>query len=634
MMTPSPMSRVLDNFRRIAVRHADIPATDGELLGRFLADRDEVAFAGLVGRHGPMVLGVCRRLLGNPHDAEDAFQATFLVLVRKAATVVPRELVGNWLYGVACRTALATRTAGVRRRLKESHVRPAENLPLEADAADHQELLNLLDLELAGLPEKYRAALIYCDLEGKPRKEAARLLDCPEGTLATRLKRGRRLLARRLSARGAAVTVGTLSLLLSRCAARAAVPGPLVVSTVQAALLTATGHAAGVSARVASISEGVVRSMLLCKLRLLAAVVLAVGILVEGVGFNAHPALAEKAQEKNSQVPVPMAPQQSDKADQAFRVLTADHDVVCLRLSPDGKSLATVTWEFANDRIDSVAQMWDMTKGTPDRTLAQTTSGGAGTNIHLRQVAFSRDGKLLAATIDGILNANRYGEIKLWDARTGEEKPALKHDSDIDCVAFTPDGKKVAGGGGLDGTVRIWNTTDGAEAKVLQVGVGVRSVAISPDGKTLAAGCWKDDKQGEVSLWDLESGEAKHRMTDQNVGLIYSVAFSHDGKKVAGAGWDKNVRIWEVETGLLKHVLESPTKGFREVSFSPDGKWLAGAGPADVPIWDVESGKIVRTLRGHRGEVFSAVFSARGDTLTTCGADKSIRFWKLQPAGK
>jgi RNA polymerase sigma factor (sigma-70 family) len=627
-MTHSPMSRVIDNFRRIAVRHADIPATDGELLGRFLADRDEIAFAALVRRHGPMVLGACRRLLGNLHDAEDAFQATFLVLVRKAASVVPRELVGNWLYGVACRTALATKTAGARRRLKESHVRPADKTPQEADAADHQELLHRLDLELAGLPEKYRAALVYCDLEGKSRKEAARLLGCPEGTLATRLKRGRRLLAQRLTTRGAAVTAGTLSLLLSQCAVRAALPVPLVVSTVQAAFCTE-----GVPARLAGISEGVVKAMLLSKLRILAAVVLAAGALALGVGMSTHPALAQKEGKKGSPSPVPPAPQQGGKGDQAFRVLKADHDVVSLRYRPDEEALAAVTWEFKDGLIHSAVRLWDVQTGKPqilDRIDASKNIAEA--NFHLRQVAFSRDGKLLAASIDGVNNLKRHGEIRMWDARTGEAKTTLTHDSDLMCVAFSPDGKKVAGGGGLDGNVVVWNVADGTEDKVFKIGAGVWSVAISPDGKTLAAGCQKDTKHGEVSLWDLESGEVKHRMSGEDGGPIYSVTFSPDGKKVAGGGIDKNVRVWEVETGLLKHVLESKATGFREVNFSPDGKLLVGAGPADIPIWDVESGKVVRTLRGHQGGVFSAVFSARGDTLTTCGSDKTIHFWRIRAA--
>jgi dipeptidyl aminopeptidase/acylaminoacyl peptidase len=507
-------------------------------------------------------------------------------------------------------------------------------MPEAVEARDTRELTELLDHELVRLPDIYREAVVCCDLEGRSRKEAARRLGCPEATLATRLNRGRRLLAQRLSARGAAVTAGALTVFLSQRAARAAVPAPLVDSTLRSALLTATGIAAGVPARVAGVSEGVVKAMLLSKLRILTAVVLAVGVLA--LCLCTQIVLAQKDADKGSRTPVPAAPKSAGKAEGAFRVLKADDGVVCLRYSPDRKALAIVTWVLKENRIDSAAQLWDVERGKADRTLAQTAGGGFGTNFHLRQVAFSADGKLLAGTIDGLRNANRYGEIKLWDPKTGEERQSLTHDSDIDCVAFTPDGKKVAGGGSLDGTVRIWKTADGAEERVINVGEGVRSVAISPDGKSLAAGCWKGDgKQGEVSLWDLETGQVKHRMTDQEIGLIYSVAFSPDGKKVAGGGWDKNVRVWEVETGLLKHVLEGPTTGFREVSFSPDGKLLAGAGPADVPVWDVESGKIVQTLRGHRGEVFSAVFSANGNTLTTCGTDKTIRFWRIRPtAGK
>ncbi len=141
----------------------DGDVTDGQLLGRFLARRDEAAFEALLRRHGPMVLGVCRRVLGNSHDADDAFQATFLVLVRKAATVRPASAVGNWLYGVAYRTALEARSAAARRRRKEREVadmargRPADD--------DRGELRRLLDQELSRLPDKYRTPIILCDLE-------------------------------------------------------------------------------------------------------------------------------------------------------------------------------------------------------------------------------------------------------------------------------------------------------------------------------------------------------------------------------------------------------------------------------------------------------------------------------------
>src|SRR6266404_1065918 len=140
--------------------------TDGQLLECFLAYRDEAAFAALMRRHGPMVFGVCRRVLCNAHDAEDAFQATFLVLVRKARSVGRPELLGNWLYGVAYRTAMAARRAAAKRRAKEREMAKPE--AVEEDG--WQGLASLLDRELSQLPEKYRVAIVLCDLEGKTRK--------------------------------------------------------------------------------------------------------------------------------------------------------------------------------------------------------------------------------------------------------------------------------------------------------------------------------------------------------------------------------------------------------------------------------------------------------------------------------
>src|SRR5262249_42599616 len=170
-------------------------------------DRDQVAFEGLLRRHGPMVLGVCRRVLHNDADAEDAFQATFLVLVRKAASVRPRGLVGNWLYGVAYRTALKARAMNAKRRVKESAA--GQNLRPGAQPDAHGfDLQGVIDQEVNRLPAKYRAALLLCDLEGKTRAEAARQIGCPEGTIATRLVKARSLLARGLSRRGVALSGG------------------------------------------------------------------------------------------------------------------------------------------------------------------------------------------------------------------------------------------------------------------------------------------------------------------------------------------------------------------------------------------------------------------------------------------
>ena len=262
-------------------------AADAALLDGYLDRRDEAAFAALVRRHGPMVWGVCRRVLGNAADAEDAFQATFLVLVRKAATVRPRAMVGNWLYGVACRTARDARRAAASRRAKEAAVVP-RTPPPEADRAD---LRAALDEELERLPAKSRAVLVLSDLEGRTRAEVARQLGWPEGTVASRLGRARATLAGRLARHGLAVSAGSLGTLLAG-EASAAVPAPLLAATVDAAGLLAAGPAAAalIPAPVVALTKGALRAMLLKKVLYGAALALVVGSLGTGTGLVLSPA--------------------------------------------------------------------------------------------------------------------------------------------------------------------------------------------------------------------------------------------------------------------------------------------------------------------------------------------------------
>jgi RNA polymerase sigma factor (sigma-70 family) len=286
--TPTP---ILQDLRQSLLRQDGADLTDSELLEGFISRRDEAAFEALVRRHGPMVLGVCRRILRNEADAADAFQAAFLVLVRKAATIRPRGMVGNWLYGVAHNTALKTKAMSNKRRIRE---REAAARPRPETAEVDQELLALLDQELRGLPDKYRAPLVLCELGGKSLKEAARELGCPAATVGTRLARGRRLLAGRLTRHGVTLGAGALAAVLARETAAAGVPPPLVVSTVKAASHIAAGQAATcvVGARVAALTEGVVRTMLLKKLRVVTLMILALTLLAAGVGLGLQQALA------------------------------------------------------------------------------------------------------------------------------------------------------------------------------------------------------------------------------------------------------------------------------------------------------------------------------------------------------
>ena len=296
-MTNSTTSAVLQHL--LAASGLDgAGATDGDLLTCFVSGGDAVALAALVRRHAPMVWGVCCRLLHH-HDAEDAFQATFLVFVRKARGV-PNEAVGNWLYGVARQTAVRMRATAARRGAREAQVVDMPE-PAAAERPLWDDLRPLLDQELSRLPRNCRAVIVLCDLEGRTRKEAARQLGLPEGTVASRLARARVMLAKRLTRRGVALSGGVLATLVSENVTSAGAPPTLVSFTINAASLFASGRAlAGraVSAEVAVLTEGVVKAMTFHTFKIVAAVLLAVAL--AGVGCGG--AMALRAEDKGGRV--------------------------------------------------------------------------------------------------------------------------------------------------------------------------------------------------------------------------------------------------------------------------------------------------------------------------------------------
>jgi RNA polymerase sigma factor (sigma-70 family) len=289
------MNHVIDYLRHVVCLPEGADLTDGQLLESFLTSRHEAAFAALLRRHGPMVFRVCRRVLGNSHDAEDAFQATFVVLARKAASIRPREMVGNWLYGVAYRTALDARSAQARRRAIEKQVIDMPHPQQEPEVLS-QELHALIDQALSRLPDKYRLPVVLCELEGRSRKEVARQLHLPEGTLSSRLATARRMLASRLTRGGLTLSSGALAAVLAQQTASAAVPTALVVSTLKAATLVGAGQAltGGVlSAHVTALTNGVLKAMFLTKLKTVTAVFLTVTLIGAGLGLSGYLALAE-----------------------------------------------------------------------------------------------------------------------------------------------------------------------------------------------------------------------------------------------------------------------------------------------------------------------------------------------------
>ncbi|MEJ7638159.1 MAG: sigma-70 family RNA polymerase sigma factor [Singulisphaera sp.] len=242
---------------------------DGQLLERFIARRDEGAFEALMLRHGPMVWGVCRRALPGHHDAEDAFQATFLVLSRKAASVLPREMLANWLYGVASRTALKAKATVAKRRLRERQVAEIPE-PETGPQALWDDLGDLLDRELVALPVKYRVPIVLCDLEGKGHKEASEHLGWPIGTLSGRPRAGAGDAGEGLTRRGLGPSAGSFTLMLRQGAEPSGVPTPLVTSTLKAAIPFATGRVATIgmiSPEVAALSHGILGDLMMTKLK-------------------------------------------------------------------------------------------------------------------------------------------------------------------------------------------------------------------------------------------------------------------------------------------------------------------------------------------------------------------------------
>jgi RNA polymerase sigma factor (sigma-70 family) len=285
-MRRSFLDSVLRGAEALAARDPVGTLPDPELLRRFAAGRDAAAFAMLVRRHGPLVWGVCRNLLPADADAEDAFQATFLVFVRKAARLRRSELVAGWLHGVARRTAARARVEAAKRRSREAAVRPAASSPDPLDGVSARELLVLVDAEIARLPERYRGPIVACHLEGRTRDEAAHDFGWSLATVARRLEQGRKLLGARLARRG--VALAAVSPLVSLVGSEVAgqVPGQLAESTIKIASVVAHGGQAAsvVPASAAALAEGVMKAMFRQRIKTTGLVLLLAGLVGAALG--------------------------------------------------------------------------------------------------------------------------------------------------------------------------------------------------------------------------------------------------------------------------------------------------------------------------------------------------------------
>jgi RNA polymerase sigma factor (sigma-70 family) len=467
-MPTGTLSKIVRHLHRAALRGGAGDVADGCLLEAFVLKRDEAAFAALLRRHGPMVLGLCRRVLGCPHDADDAFQATFLVLARKAASVVPRERVGPWLYGVAYRTACKARAAASRRRAVERQgaLLPEPAAPAGREPADW---LPLLDRELQRLPERYRAPVVLCELEGRSRKEAARMLCLAEGTVSSRLARARRLLARRLRRCGFALSAVSLALVLKDQVA-ANVPPSLRAATMQtlSGSVPSNAVAGACSARVAALTEGVIKAMWISKLKTVGMLALVVALVAGGAVALAGRVAAQKpsqadknlAGDKNGKGKA----EQGTTVQGTVQAVDADkHSLtVAVRVSPTEKKTEDKTFAVAKDA--KVVLENSRTKEQPAGRLADVTAG-AEVILHL-----AADGKTVVAL--SARAADVQGSVKSVDAANNKLTVVVKEKDGPTERTFTlAKGAKVLLNDGLkkntkDKEAELTELTEGTRVRV------------------------------------------------------------------------------------------------------------------------------------------------------------------------
>jgi RNA polymerase sigma factor (sigma-70 family) len=309
MATMGQSGLVARQLERLFGRGTVSGLSEGQLLARFVRERDESAFEVIVTRHGPMVLGICRRLLDDPRDVEDAFQATFLILVKKAGSLRDRELLANWLYGVAARVARRSRRDRLRRFSRE-RTGVAEDARARDGDSDSDELRSSLDAEVARLPEKFRVPVILCYFEGLTHDEAAERLRCPVGTVRSRMAKARELLRSRLTRRGVVLAPASTAVTLVPQAIPP-VPRALMDRTIAVAMRVATGQAvAGAgSASVALLTLGFLRTMSLTKALMFAVVVATLSAVGGGVGLAARQIGTEPTQAQPAQDPADARPE-------------------------------------------------------------------------------------------------------------------------------------------------------------------------------------------------------------------------------------------------------------------------------------------------------------------------------------
>jgi RNA polymerase sigma factor (sigma-70 family) len=611
--------RAFANHIRTAVsRTAAAAATDRELLARFADARDESAFAFLVTRYGRLVRNVCRNILRDEHDAEEAMQATFLLLARRAAALRHWEVLAGWLHGVAYRTALrARRDIGLRRAREASVCSVRTSPPDPVDEAAWRELQAILDEELQRLPERLRTPFALCCLGGYGHGEAARRLGWKTGTVSSRLAEARQLLQRRLARRGVSLSAVLGGLALAGEGARAGLPTPLVAKIVTAARQFVGGGEAGPAGRLAG---DALREELGRRVKFTVAVAAALGALAIGVGVGlgvtqTHPDRPELAAVS------PAAPARAGRP----------------RLDPFGDALPDDAVARLGPNRFSHDWFTESTVWSPDGKVIASLGGGstarplclfdAATGRQLHQLpaqgpvasaAFSPDGKTLAA-------AEGKRGVVLWDVVSGKERDRVTGRGDAVAVAFAPDGRTLAVAC-RGGVIQVREAAGGRPVVELNMPgeAQPRKVAYAPDGRSLAA----TGDGGTVILWDLAAGAERWSKKPHGQWAL-GLAFAPDGRSLATTGGDGSVRIWDTGSGNSLASCDHGLERGMLIAYSPDGRVLAGPGAGgSVCLWDPVTGKEIRRWPTRESLVLSVSYSPDGRVLATTGLMGSrVRLW-------
>jgi RNA polymerase sigma factor (sigma-70 family) len=646
-MASAPVSFLLQHVRQLA---ADDAAADAELVRMFLARRDEAAFATLVRRHGRMVLRVCRAVLRCLADAEDAFQATFLLLARQLSSIRNPAAVGSWLHGTAQRVALNARAAAARRRRHEHAAEPPASVAPDDVARD--ELAQVLHAELARLPERFRVPIWLCYLEGLTLDDAAGRLGWPATTVKGRLQRGRELLRRRLTGRG----LGLSALAAALAAGGEAEAAPLAAALVQATVAAVMGNA---PPRIAALAGGALGWTLAAKLQAMLGVLLAASVLAAGVAAllapirpaqDTPPTAPAQPGPLEARAPLPAAKEKPAKADDdplprgalarlGTRRLRHAGQVGTVDFSPDGKLLLSAAsdgmirlWNAATGKqIRQIEENYYATAFSPDSEwLAAVDHNG---NITLHEVFIGKNTRRIGAHPETVValafapngkwlaTGGQTGTVVIWDLAAARQKHLLKlPTSGCFSVSFSPDGRLLAAAGDK-GAGRVWDTVTGEERYPLTAS----TVAFAPNGKLLAAA----DVHGVVFLLDPATGNELGRLEGGWSEWRSSVAFSADSKLLAW-GSDDALRVFDVASRHELHHLPVSPGGVAHVAFSEDGKALAWATGYAIRVREMATWKERFPPDGHITNINAVVYSPDGRTIATGGTyDNRILLWDV-----